>query len=62
VLHNYRDRQSYGTWTVQLVGPEANRVVLFTRRDACSHERGWEPTLGDRFEQGLLNVEETAYV
>jgi hypothetical protein len=47
---------------VQLVGPEANRGVLFTRRDACSHERGWEPTLGDRFEQGLLDVEETAHV
>jgi len=52
-----RLRDLYGPWTAQLVGPEANRFVLHTQRDAFSHEQGWAPILGPRFAQGLLNTD-----
>lgn len=41
-----------------LVGPEANRFVLQTRRDAFSHELGWTPQIGAIFGKGLLNMDD----
>src|SRR2546423_10997831 len=32
---------------VYMVGPEANRFVLHTRRDHFSHELGWTPIIGE---------------
>jgi cytochrome P450 len=40
-----------------LVGPEANRFVLHTEREAFSHERGWTPIIGDMMGHGLLNMD-----
>ncbi|HEX9412934.1 MAG TPA: cytochrome P450 [Ktedonobacterales bacterium] len=42
---------------VFLVGPEANRLVFNTRRDAFSHQRGWTPFIGDLLGSGLLNMD-----
>jgi retinoid hydroxylase len=42
---------------VYLVGPEANRLVLHTQREAFSHEAGWSPVLGPFFGKGLLNMD-----
>jgi cytochrome P450 len=52
-----RQQQRFGSWLVHMVGPEANRFVLQSHRDAFSHERGWTPSLGGRVEQGLLNTD-----
>lgn len=41
-----------------LVGPEANRFVLQTRRDAFSHDLGWTPQIGEIFGKGLLNMDD----
>jgi cytochrome P450 len=38
-----------------LVGPEANRFVLHTEREAFSHDLGWTPIIGDVMGHGLLN-------
>ncbi len=38
-----------------LVGPDANRFVFHTQREAFSHDRGWTPIIGDLMGQGLLN-------
>ena len=48
----------YGGWIVYLVGPEANRFVMQSHRDAFSHDRGWTPQLGPLFEKGLLNTDD----
>ena len=45
------------TRIVYLVGPEANRLVLHTRREAFSHAAGWTPVLGPFFGKGLLNMD-----
>lgn len=50
-----------GPWIVYMVGPEANRFVLHTRREAFSHDRGWTPQLTPVFERGLLNTDEPAH-
>ena len=45
------------TRIVYLVGPDANRMVLHTHRDAFSHAAGWSPVLGPFFGKGLLNMD-----
>ncbi len=50
-----------GEWIVYLVGPEANRFVLQSHRQAFSHDRGWSPILMGVFEQGLLNTDDPAH-
>jgi cytochrome P450 len=44
-----------GREVVFLVGPEANRLVFHTRREAFSHDLGWTPIIGDTMGTGLLN-------
>src|SRR5258708_28421923 len=44
-----------GREIVFLVGPEANRLVFHTRREAFSHDLGWTPIIGDLMGAGLLN-------
>lgn len=41
-----------------LVGPEANKFVLQTRRDAFSHDLGWTPQIGELLGKGLLNMDD----
>jgi retinoid hydroxylase len=48
----------FGRWIVFLVGPEANRFVMHSHRDAFSHDLGWSPNLGGVFEKGLLNTDD----
>jgi cytochrome P450 len=45
-------------WIVYMVGPEANKFVLHTERDAFSHNLGWTPILSTYFERGLLNTDD----
>lgn len=47
-----------GQERVFLVGPEANRFVMHTHREAFSHDRGWTPVLGEMFGRGLLNMDD----
>jgi cytochrome P450 len=42
---------------VYMVGPEANRFVLHTHRDAFSHDLGWSPVIGTVLGKGLLNMD-----
>ncbi|HEX2323950.1 MAG TPA: cytochrome P450, partial [Chloroflexota bacterium] len=53
----FRRRLGDGTSLVYLVGPEANRLVLYTHRDHFSHREGWTPVLGPYFGTGLLNMD-----
>jgi len=50
-----------GREVVFLVGPEANRLVFNTRREAFSHDLGWTPFIGDVMGHGLLNQDGTAW-
>ena len=49
----YRNR-AFGGTTVQLLGPEANELVLFDRDKIFSNEQGWGPTLNLLFPRGLM--------
>ncbi len=51
-----RDLRDGGRF-VYLVGPEANRFVLFSHREHFSHALGWTPVLGPFFGTGLLNMD-----
>jgi cytochrome P450 len=51
-----RDLRDGGRF-VYMVGPEANRFVLFSHRDYFSHAQGWTPALGPFFGTGLLNMD-----
>ena len=44
-----------GREVVFLVGPEANKLVFHTQREAFSHDLGWTPVIGDTLGRGLLN-------
>ncbi len=46
-----------GFEAVFLVGPEANKLVLHTHRDAFSHDKGWTPIIGEIMGRGLLNMD-----
>ncbi len=50
-----------GREVVFLVGPEANRLVFNTRREAFSHDLGWTPIIGDVMGHGLLNQDGAAW-
>jgi cytochrome P450 len=43
-----------GNWNVQLVGPEANELVLFDQAGNFSSRGGWKPVFGRHFDGGLL--------
>ena len=49
----YRVR-SFGGRTVQLLGPDANELVLFDRDKVFSSEQGWGPILNLLFPRGLM--------
>jgi cytochrome P450 len=51
--HVYRNH-AFGGPTVQLVGPEANELVLFDRDRLFSSEQGWGPVLNLMFPRGLM--------
>lgn len=51
-------REYYGRYVVFMVGPEANRFVMSTNRDAFSNDKGWTPTIGNLFPKGLLNTDD----
>jgi cytochrome P450 len=46
-----------GREVVYLIGPEANRLVLLTRRECFSHDQGWTPVVGETLGHGLLNMD-----
>ncbi len=50
-----------GREVVFMVGPEANRLVFNTRREAFSHDLGWTPFIGDTLGYGLLNQDGAAW-
>jgi cytochrome P450 len=49
----YRNH-AFGGPTVQLIGPEANELVLFDRDKLFSSEQGWGPMLNLLFPRGLM--------
>ncbi|MEY4270068.1 MAG: Cytochrome [Pseudomonadota bacterium] len=49
----YRNK-AFGGRAVQLVGPEANELVLFDRDKIFSSEQGWGPILNLLFPRGLM--------
>jgi cytochrome P450 len=49
----YRNN-AFGGPTIQLVGPEANELVLFDRDKLFSSEQGWGPMLNLLFPRGLM--------
>ena len=51
--HIYRTN-SFGGRFVQLIGPEANELVLFDRDKTFSSEQGWGPVLNLLFPRGLM--------
>lgn len=51
--HVYRNN-AFGGPTINLVGPEANELVLFDRDRLFSSEQGWGPTLNLLFPRGLM--------
>jgi cytochrome P450 len=56
----YRSR-SFGRRGVQLVGPEANELVLFDRDRLFSNEQGWGPILNLLFPRGLMLMDHDAH-
>lgn len=44
-----------GSEIIFLGGPEANKLVFHTQREAFSHDVGWTPIIGDILGKGLLN-------
>lgn len=49
----YRNH-AFGNWNINLLGPEANELVLFDREKIFSSEQGWEPILHRLFPRGLM--------
>lgn len=47
-----------GESLVYMVGPEANKLILHTRRDCFSHDLGWTPVIGEFLGKGLLNMDD----
>ncbi len=56
----YRSR-SFGQRGVELVGPEANELVLFDRDRLFSSEQGWGPLLNLLFPRGLMLMDHEAH-
>jgi cytochrome P450 len=44
-----------------LLGPEANRFVMHTHREAFSHAQGWTTVFGDLIGRGLLNMDDPVH-
>lgn len=53
----YRQDWPDGGRVVYMVGPEANKFVMQTRREAFSHDLGWTPNIGEVLGKGLLNMD-----
>ena len=45
---------AYGSWNLQIVGPEANEFALFDREGNFSCAGGWDPVFGRHFQGGLM--------
>ncbi len=45
---------SFGGWNVNLLGPDANELVMFDRDKIFSSEQGWMPILQYLFPRGLM--------
>ena len=45
---------SFGYYTVSMIGPEANELVLFDKNKLFSSEAGWGPVLDQLFPHGLM--------
>ena len=56
----YRTR-SFGQRGVELIGPEANELVLFDRDRLFSSEQGWGPLLNLLFPRGLMLMDHEAH-
>jgi cytochrome P450 len=52
------DPYEQGQTRVSMIGPEANRFVMHTHRQAFSHDLGWSPFISDTFGKGLLNMDD----
>ncbi len=53
-----RSGEEAGEMRLSMIGPEANRFVMHTRRQAFSHAIGWSPLISDTFGHGLLNMDD----
>ena len=49
----YRNH-AFGNWGINLLGPDANELVLFDRDKIFSSEQGWSPILHRLFPRGLM--------
>ncbi|MEE4152786.1 MAG: cytochrome P450 [Erythrobacter sp.] len=49
----YKNR-AFGGYTVQLIGADANELVLFNKERIFSSEQGWGPVLDQLFPRGLM--------
>ncbi len=56
----YRTR-SFGQRSVNLIGPDANELVLFDRERQFSSEQGWGPILNLLFPRGLMLIDHDAH-
>jgi len=45
---------AFGGWSVQLIGADANELVLFNKNKIFSNEQGWGPVLDQLFPRGLM--------
>jgi len=45
---------AYGSWNLQIVGPEANEFALFDQAGNFSCAGGWDPVFGRHFQGGLM--------
>ncbi len=56
----YRSR-SFGQRAVELIGPDANELLLFDRDRRFSSEQGWGPLLNLLFPRGLMLMDHDAH-
>lgn len=54
----FRQTDETGGSLIYMVGPEANKLILHTRRDCFSHDLGWTPVIGEFLGKGLLNMDD----
>src|SRR5579872_7111602 len=50
-----------GREVIFLIGPEANKLVFHTQREAFSHDLGWTPVISDTMGHGLLNQDNPSW-
>ena len=51
---NVFKNRAFGGWVVDIIGADANELVLFDRNKAFSSEQGWGPILDQLFPKGLM--------